>query len=277
MKLWVWSDLHLEMQDVEFPTSAPESADIIVCAGDLCQADGLELQAKEIVERYRLPLIFVPGNHEFYSEPSIIGRSLPSDRAVMHQVAEASKGWSKPLYVLDDTSIDLDGVRFVGGTLWTDFKLGIHDEADFHWRLNDARAMSSDFSRIRMNDAQMLAPSDMLSMHRETRTFIHAALARPFEGKTVVASHHLPHPAATPSVYVNSSANFLFASSERAFGDVMKSADAPALWVCGHTHHPVDVTVGRTRVVCNPHGFEVAPDEQANAFRWDLVIDTEDL
>lgn len=68
-----------------------------------------------------------------------------------------------------------------------------------------------------------------------------------------------------------------FACSEHVFGDILDSDAAPSLWVCGHTHHPVDVTVGRTRIVCNPHGYMRVRDERENGFRWDLVIDTEDL
>jgi hypothetical protein len=52
---------------------------------------------------------------------------------------------------------------------------------------------------------------------------------------------------------------------------------APALWVCGHTHHVSDVRVGRTRIVCNPYGYLRVPNERNNGFRPDLVIDTEAL
>jgi hypothetical protein len=69
----------------------------------------------------------------------------------------------------------------------------------------------------------------------------------------------------------------MFASSERVFGDVFESNEAPALWVSGHTHHPSDVTVGRSRIVCNPLGYQRIQNERENGFRWDLVIDTETL
>src|SRR5919106_314252 len=66
MKLWIWSDLHLEMQDIPLPERAPDGVDVIVCAGDLCYAPHLGRRAFDIVHRYDLPLVFVPGNHEFY-------------------------------------------------------------------------------------------------------------------------------------------------------------------------------------------------------------------
>ncbi|WP_353645077.1 hypothetical protein [Mesorhizobium sp. WSM2239] len=101
-----------------------------------------------------------------------------------------------------------------------------------------------------------------------------------FDGKTVVVTHHLPHPDCTPAIYRDSrhsDANHLFANSEVLFGDILHSDAAPSLWVCGHTHHPVDVMVGRTRIICNPRGYLKRPDERDNGFRWDLVINTEDL
>ena len=67
MKLWIWSDLHLELQTPIFPEAAPH-ADMRVCAGDLCRADALCDAARWIIERYRLPMVFVPGNHEFYCD-----------------------------------------------------------------------------------------------------------------------------------------------------------------------------------------------------------------
>lgn len=274
MKLWIWSDLHHEMQKTSLPSGKPKGVDAIVCAGDLCRAPDLSRLAREIVDRYQVPLIFVPGNHEFYSRSS--NRSKPHDHALMQQAQKESYSWSHRLYVLDDNEVELGGVRFVGGTLWTDFLLG-GDLTDLPWRLNSARWLLSDFAEIRMQDRQLLTPQAMLDFNRVTHEFIERQLAIPFDGKTVVVTHHVPHPAATPAIYKSDDANFLFTNSHRAFGDILDSDRAPALWVCGHTHHPVDVTVGNTRVVCNPHGYNVAPDERENGFRWDLVIDMQEL
>lgn len=278
MKLWIWSDLHLETQDVELPGRAPPGVDVIVCAGDLCHADDLRHIARWIVESLRLPVVFVPGNHEFYR--GVDGshlRSVSVDRRLMAEAAEQSKGWSHRLHVLDDGVAEFGGVRFVGGTLWTDFALGAVGDGDLAWRMNAARSMMPDFGQIRLRGNEMLSPQAMLDMHRETRAFISHEAIRPFAGETVVVTHHLPHPACTPDIYLGSESNYLFASSEEAFGVLMEGPNAPGLWVCGHTHHPVDVRTGGTRVVCNPAGYRAARDERENGFRWDLVVDTDSL
>ncbi|MFD2053747.1 metallophosphoesterase [Mesorhizobium calcicola] len=275
MKLWIWSDLHLELQAPAFPETAPQ-ADLIVCAGDLCRADVLGDTARWIIERYRLPMVFAPGNHEFYSDARI-SRTKPSDHLLMKEAAEASKDWVRPLHVLDDRVAEIGGVRFVGATLWTDFRMNLQDEADLPRRMRSMAWQLADFSRIRLGDGQWLSPEAMLGFHGLTRGFIERQLSIPFDGRTVVVTHNLPHPDCTPAVYRGLETNCLFACGAEVFEEVLHSDAAPALWICGHTHHPADVTVGRTRVVCNPRGYLRSASERANGFRWDLVIDTEYL
>jgi predicted phosphodiesterase len=276
MKLWIWSDLHLELQAPAVPDSAPE-ADAIVCAGDLCLADQLEDCARSLVERYGLPVVFVPGNHEFYSGGVSPQRTKSTDHLLMKKVAEASRSWRQHLHVLDDAVIELDGVRFVGGTLWTDFMMGLKDDEDFVWRMETAPSQLADFSRIRLGVGRRLSPGDMLGLHRSTRGFVERQLAIPSDGKTVVVTHHMPHPDCTPAAYRDRETNYLFACGKEAFEYLLNSDAAPSLWICGHTHHPSDVQIGRTRIVCNPMGYLGIPSERANGFRWDLVIDTEAL
>lgn len=277
MKLWIWSDLHLETQNPTFVDRAPE-ADVIVCAGDLCVADELGDYAQWLIERYGLPMIFVPGNHEFYSNRRVWSpRTKPSDHLLMKKVAEASRSWRKRLYVLDDDMVELGGVRFVGGTLWSDLKMDLVNDAGLPRRMQLAVSTLADFSRIWLSDGELLTPQAMLGFHLQTRGFIERQLATPFDGKTVVVTHNLPHPDCTPTAYVGRETNFLFACSKGAFEGTLKSDAAPALWICGHTHHPSDVRVGRTRIVCNPMGYLRVASERDNGFRWDLAIDTEDL
>jgi 3',5'-cyclic AMP phosphodiesterase CpdA len=276
MKLWIWSDLHLEMQSIPLPESAPEGADVIVCAGDLCYAPHLGRWAFDIVHRYDLPLVFVPGNHEFYWGGSI-ARSKPSDHRLMREAAEASKSWRQPLIMLDDDIAEMGGVQFIGGTLWVDFRMGLEKEADLRSRMKSAPTQLADFSQIRLGDGERMSPQVMLGFNILTAGHIERELSIPFDGKKVVVTHHLPHPDCTPKFYRGSDANYLFACSEFVFGNILNSDAAPALWVCGHTHHPFDVAVGRTRIVSNPRGYMRVRDERENGFRWDLVIDTESL
>ncbi|WP_179298260.1 metallophosphoesterase [Mesorhizobium carmichaelinearum] len=270
MRLWIWSDLHLEMQDIALPSAAPDGVDAIVCAGDLSYAPDVERHAFDIVHPYGVPLIFVPGNHEFYGgvRPP---RTKPSDHLLMKKAAEASRSWAQPFHVLDDDTVELGSVRFVGGTLWTDFRMDLVNEADVRTRMQSALAQLADFSRIWLGHGEQLSPQVMLGFHLLTRGFIERQLAIPFDGKTVVVTHNLPHPTCTPAAYVGRETNYLFACCTEAFEGTLTSSAAPTLWVCGHTHHSSDVKVGRTRIVCNPRGYVAVASERDNDFQWDLV------
>lgn len=272
MKLWILSDLHTEGQQVDWPNEPPE-ADIMVIAGDLCRADQLMDTLHDISHRFCMPIVMVPGNHEYWSGQ--VPRDLASDRLLLADINEAAAEWRYLCTILDNGSVVIDGVRFIGATLWTDYRDALQDEADFAWRLQTAFHLNPDHLKIYRSDRQLITPSDLLSLNKESIRIIRKLLAEPFDGKTVVLSHHLPHPAATPAAYAGSNVNWLYCNSSDAFEDVMMSDHAPALWVCGHTHQATDIAVGNTRILCNPHGFH-SEAEASNGFQWDLVIDLED-
>ena len=65
MRIWVLSDLHLEVADLKEPLEPPD-ADVCVMAGDLCRGidNGVRWLAENIAPA--MPCIYVAGNHEFY-------------------------------------------------------------------------------------------------------------------------------------------------------------------------------------------------------------------
>lgn len=275
MKLWIWSDTHNELGTVnKFPEKRPD-ADLAIMAGDWTHADKIEETAKAFIERFQMPVIYVAGNHEFYG--SLERKSaLETDQLILKLAEANSKVWDHRLFLLDEDLLVLDDVRFIGASLWVDFMMSLKEKSLLPARMRQATHMLNDFEAIRMRSGLRFEPADMLELHRSNAEYIRGELAKPFNGKTVVISHHLPHPDCTPSVYAGMEANYLFASSADAFGDIFESDDAPALWVCGHTHHAVDVQIGKTRVLCNPLGYWWE-HRSGNGFREDLVIDTENL
>ena len=56
------------------------------------------------------PVIYVPGNHEFYHH----------DIALIDELKTEASG---NIHVLNDDQVVIDGVRFMGSILWTDFAL----------------------------------------------------------------------------------------------------------------------------------------------------------
>lgn len=276
MKLWVWSDVHHELQEVDYPSrqNAPQ-CDLIIIAGDLNAAPDLHLTVQFLIRRYEKPIIYVPGNHEFYQNKWLIDdreRSLESDRQTMKTIEALSLEWPQRFYCLDQDEVIIDNIRFVGASLWVDFQMNLAEKSDLAYRMLEARHMLNDFRAIYMRNRKRFTPENMLELHRFDATYIREKLAEPFDGRTVVLTHHMPHPDCTPSVYAGLGTTYLFACGAEAFGDILFSERAPDLWICGHTHHAFDIQIGGSRIVCNPYGY--AWEHGRNAFRWDLIVNT---
>jgi len=271
MRLWIFSDLHEELATARNFLDRKPDADLAIIAGDWTHADKLEETAKAFIDRFQMPVVYVAGNHEFYDS---LGRrsAFETDQLILKLAEAKSKEWDHRLHVLDEDTVVIDGVRFIGATLWVDFMMSLRDKSLMPARMRQATHMLNDFESIRMRSGLRFEPSDMLELHRSNAEYIRRELAKPFDGKTVVVSHHLPHPDCTPEIYRGAEANYLFASSAEAFGDIFESEHAPDLWICGHTHHAIDIRIGRTRVVCNPLGYWWE-QRSGNGFKGDLVVD----
>jgi predicted phosphohydrolase len=109
MKLWIMSDLHQEFPELAWrPPRVPEH-DILVLAGDIDVTCAKAIQyARSITDK---PIVMVAGNHEFY------GQNL-SEQLTLAQALSGGR-----LHFLENQTANVDGVRFVGATLWTDFEL----------------------------------------------------------------------------------------------------------------------------------------------------------
>ena len=105
MKLHVLSDLHIEFADF----SPPETdADVVILAGDIgVGLDGIEWVARRFP---KASVVYVPGNHEFYGH----------DIGLTDQLKAAAPA---DIHILNNDKLELDDIRFLGCTLWTDFKL----------------------------------------------------------------------------------------------------------------------------------------------------------
>jgi hypothetical protein len=71
----------------------------------------------------------------------------------------------------------IDGVRFLGSILWTDF--GLFGEAEKFFAMQQARQRMTDFSIIQ-NHGRCFTPADAIRLHSASRDW----LAVPFNGKT---------------------------------------------------------------------------------------------
>ena len=114
-----------------------------------------------------------------------------------------------------------------------------------------------------------LTPHDTLRLHQQHRAWLQLRLAEPFDGPTVVLTHHGPHRGSLAPRFAADwvSAAYLSELPPSFF-------QVPSLWLHGHTHSSHDYRVGHCRIVCNPRGYQTAamPRPENTAFRADRVL-----
>jgi predicted phosphodiesterase len=239
----VFSDLHLEFSDWDPP---PAAAEAILLAGDIgVGTQGLEWARRNFPEK---PVVYVPGNHEFY------GAELPDTLDALREEAK-----SLGVHFLDGDECVIEGTRFLGTTLWTDYALYGSEDADLDRAMTDAEIEMNDFRMITWARGERLTPRLVREIHRTNVEWLTERLAQAFAGPTVVITHHLPHRLSIHPKYEGTRFNPCFAS------DLDHLVRAPvSLWVHGHTHESLDYEVNGTRVFCNPRGY--LPEEPNLSF-----------
>lgn len=250
-RIHVLSDVHLSRSRLEVPCT---DADITVVAGDVARPE----QAIAWLREFATPVVYVAGNHEFY------GGSLPDAMRQLKALAAGSN-----VHVLDCESALLRGIRFLGATLWTDFMLDGEGEPRAR-AMHDAGALLRDFSRIASTErpGTPFSPVESTHVFARHRDWLARELAQPFEGPTVVVTHHAPSRHSIHPRYAGSPLNNAFVSDLEALMDGRRVA----LWIHGHTHDSFDYTVHGTRVVCNPRGYCKDGINENRAFDPDLTL-----
>ena len=234
MKIQLASDLHLELlgqwaHQVRMIEPAPD-ADLLVLAGDIHRGR----QAVEVFADWPVPVLYLAGNHEFY------GHGWEQTRADLRTACAGTN-----VTFLDNDVVEFDGVRVLGCTLWTDFRLSGATQAR---HMREVGRGLNDYRLIR-TQAGTLRAQDTLIDHERSRSWLERALARPFAGKTVVATHHGPHPQSIAPRFAGNALNAGFVSD---LTPLMAGVD---LWLHGHVHDSFDYRVGGCRVVANPAGY----------------------
>ena len=238
MKIHILSDLHLEHSHRHPPLVLPATdADVVVLAGDIDNGTrAIDWAEATFPGR---PVLYIPGNHEYYDA------DLQPAAAALRARAERSAN----VRLLDNDELSIGGVRFLGSTLWTDFALLGGRGTDL--AMAESLKYVVDFRKIHMGD-ELLTPQQTIDLHREAVTFLQARLAQPFAGKTVVITHHAPHPNSVHPRWTGNPVNAAFVS------DLTRLMGKPALWFHGHTHDSFDFNILGTRVLANPMGYRTS-------------------
>ena len=238
MAVLIVADLHLDqwLADGRDPLAAVDpdmlaNLDALIIAGDLSNKPKVRWphairHLSQYVDPARIHVL--PGNHDYYDH-TLDG----DDRLAAIAASEGANFAQKTELVVGDT-------RFLCCTLWTDFELG--DDAAYAQRaairgINDYR-----YIRMARQGYRHIWPVDTAAVHADHRQWLEGRLAMQFAGRTVVVTHHCPH----PDLIGDQQGALAAAYGSDLLGVIARSG--PAAWFFGHTHHRHQAREGQTLV-----------------------------
>lgn len=227
------SDLHTEFGSKPLRRNNVKG-DILVLAGDNAGTpSGLATFLNSLSSP--VPVVVILGNHEFYGHD--FDKISDSYRYAIDRLKIPN------IHFLDNETRIIGGTRFVASVLWTDFLNGKQG--------NSCEMGMNDFFKIHKGDGTVKW-QDILARHRDCQNFLEQELETPFNGPTVVVTHHAPSALSNPPQFAGSRISGGFYSNMDDF--IFRTQ--PDLWIHGHIHSSMDYVVGKTRVLCNPYGYK---------------------
>ncbi len=266
VKIQLLSDLHLEVHPHFRPDPLP-GADLLVLAGDIgSYQTGSQLADADFgLARFSprhgwpTPVLFIPGNHEYD------GLDFDDTHARLRETCDRLG-----LIWLERESRVIDGVRFVGTTLWSDFDaLGQWpDDLARNLKMREKAFRAANFYLRKTGgtrQGQPLLAEQVREQALACQDWLREALAAPHDGPTVVVTHFAPSLASADPRYglVPGTAGFC-----NALDPMLAHAQ---LWLHGHLHAPSDYVKDGCRVVANPLGYLRKGEQEG--WRPGLLID----
>jgi Icc-related predicted phosphoesterase len=247
MRIQVLSDLHQEFGLTEISFN---KADVVIFAGDTnLGTKGIEW----IKTRIRnIPVIYILGNHEYYKG------SYPK---TLYKITAAAEGTN--IHVLENKAIELDGVTFHGSTLWTNFGLFGNPRINgsiCQEKMNDYRLIRKDpyYSKLKSIDTY--------NIHQASIRWLRNSLETSLTKQNIAITHHSPSIRSIPE----ESREEIIVCAYASDLEQLILEYQPNYWIHGHIHKPCRYTIGKTVVVCNPHGYL---HEKEEAFNPALLLD----
>jgi predicted phosphohydrolase len=248
MRIRILSDLHVDVRCVDLPQV---EADVTVLAGDVRRGKAALTWIRENLPEK--PVVYVLGNHEFY------GGAVPKLIEDFRRLCAETN-----IHILENDSLIIDGVRFLGCTLWTDFCL-FGDPARAG---REAAMVMNDYRLIRVSPAfRRLTGKDTAGLHWRSRRWLMQRLNLDTTLPTVIVTHHAP---SAKSLHPEEAGELIGAAYASNLDEFVAAIRA-RLWIHGHIHRSNDYRIGATRVISNPRGY--AESSERADFDPGLVVD----
>lgn len=253
MKITIVSDIHADVQESRGYNYSNlynklYESDFLVVAGDI---SGDAFRTEDWLDNYMNKGIAIEGNHLGYNDVSVVeNNNFSTKNGYIDYLKDKYDGSNGKKFLENDT-YEIDGVLFIGCTLYTDFEL--HGNAELS--MNFARNSMNDYYYVHyLSDGKKLKLNPYVTSmwHRKSVEFIDATCAANRDKKIVIVSHHAPSGNSIGKKYTHDTLNPAYASNLEW---LMEKYDNLVLWVHGHVHEDFDYTVHGTRVVCYPFGY----------------------
>jgi predicted phosphodiesterase len=237
MTVSVISDLHCHSDRLPkaFDISKLTPADVLVVAGDVATYDTrqkyTDMLKEAVADRFK-NVIVINGNHDYYTTRFFMNENefpgpMVSDNFVT-SIEETADGKSRT-------------VDFICTPLWSPIK----DDRVISINLNDYNYIPG-FTTIR---STQLFFENLEWLEREVKT------SRNVKHDIVIVTHHLPRHELIDPMYEGDAINEAFCViNEHAENRL--NALRPSLWLHGHSHNFLDMTIDGTRYIRNPIGYE---------------------
>lgn len=256
------SDIHIEfLRDegkfVHDIYIGEQSVDVLILAGDI-DVDGFGASwAVRQSELLKVPVIYIAGNHEFYG-----GKWTET----IETIKEITAGTN--VHFLNRDSVEINGSRFIGCTLWSDLRLFGNKRlketvVTIQNGVNDYHRIKRDDSISAPGKLRFISPEHTISEFDKNLAFITKELEVDFSGKTFVVTHHAPSLNCLPLDEQDNLISAAYASNL----DALIIKHKPEAWLHGHIHTQKTHRIGETLVASRPRGYPQLQDRPTLGFK----------
>ncbi len=254
MKIQIISDLHLEFQlnrDWLMANPIVPRGEVLLIAGDLGNSQiafTVEMFLNDLAKKFPM-IISTWGNHDYYTGgidnfyPSVFKALTPNN------------------LILNNKSYVHNNVKFIVSTLWS--KVSAE-------RMNTIERKISDYHQIRSSNPYHIYVNadETNSLYDLSVKYILEELNKPFPGKIVLLTHHLPTRRVLNKDFYNSEISEAFYSE---LSHIIERNHNIKLWAHGHAHDRKSIKIGDCIVARNPLGY-VSRNEEDD-FRCDFYVE----